>query len=75
MSADAGNYFGPQTEMVDYDTVSVGYGLGLLWVYACESGCAQPVLGSGEPGMDVRGSATGTLIPLPFGFYIDTGGH
>jgi RHS repeat-associated protein len=73
LSADSGNYFGPQTEMVYYRTVSVSYGLPLLWIYSCYSASAQPVLGSGEPGMDVRGSATGTLIPLPFGFYIDTG--
>lgn len=71
--ADSGYYFGSQTLMVRYETVTVPYGMGLLWVYACESCHAQTSLGSGEPGMDVRGSATGTMIPLPFGFYIDTG--
>lgn len=67
---DKGPY---QTWMIDYKTVSIPYGLGLLWVYACESSCAQPVLGSGDPGMSIEGSADGTLIPLPFGAYIDTG--
>lgn len=73
LSAHNSQLIGPQTMMVYYRTVSVSYGLPLLWVYACHSSCAQPFLGSGSSGMDIRGSATGTLIPLPFGFYIDTG--
>jgi len=56
---------------VQYETVTVPYGLGLLWIYACESSYAQPILGSDAPGMSLEGSASGELIPLPFGAYID----
>jgi hypothetical protein len=73
LSADTGYYFGAQTALVDYRTMPDGYGLSLLWVYACHSASAQQVLGSGEPTMQVRGSAHGILIPLPFGCYVDLG--